>query len=778
MTPSEARRTKLEAEGAEGRKKLKAIDRDVKGRDRFQKMLQGWLQEHIVFSLANHSKYSAVDMAWDSMPINSTILPLIQYAQGRLDLNQVEKCAKDLPNASKYLKRDGSGNITSIDLPKFTEVNINLIRSVITRRVAAQSTKYADLWPHFKYEARDQTQVGKLRADLTSERMDIMADQFDYRHFETQCIRDMLLYAHCVAFPRNKWEREIQLERDGRADEFDDKGKIKKKVRVVKEGICWFNPHPSRTFYDNNYPLSSLNQDIGCEYVGFWDVTRWGDVADNPAYFNKKAVSFTSGMVDWFSTYWAYFNQYFTSIIPPSFPQAGGNNITATNDRKNQVGLFTGQLENVSTIFTHLWVKMRPSNWGIGTYPHPVWVHLKVAGDATVVYATICPSSPAAVFSHNENDGRLINISMAHELMPFQDQLTNLFSQLLEVAKQDLFSVAILNTDVFPDTEQGKAVRKEFENLMHNKATYASTQMLEVSFSKLAQLGIKPDQVFTVVRSHPNTAIDNIFKAIAEVIQMANTITVMSDQEQGQQQTHEISAHESASFQATTNTVYNFISVGIDEGRSSMKRICFESLISCGSDDVELTVENRYPSDIITKAGFQAKDPGDGVPMVGYQRVTGSKTSLNHDYIFTSRDGANRSGNSHGAQVLVQLLQAIGQLQPEMSNAIISAIGKTKLYEIMNSIFRMTDAGVDLNLEVKAGESDELLPTQDEIKAIMEALTTMGDQIHGEVTQTTAMHKAIQVIAEALSQTAPQVGQAVMQALAEGQPQQPQGKGR
>jgi hypothetical protein len=787
VNPSEKQRIKLEALGSEGKKKIKQIEKDVKGREKFTVMIRAWLQEHITFSLANHSKFSAVDMAWDSLPINSQILPLIQYAQGRMDMARLNSIKDTLGSAEKFCRKDGDGNIISVDLPKFTEININLIRSVITRRVAPQAIKYGNLWPHYKYEARDQTQVGKLRADMTSQRMDIMADQYGYSHHETQCIRDMFLFAHCVTFPRAYWEREVQLERATAAVEFDDDKKIKKRVRIAKEGLSWVNPHPTRVFYDNAYPLSSLNNDSGCEYVGFWDVMRWGDIWSNAAYFNKKSVSYTSGMVDWFSNYASYFSQYFKTVVsPPALQQPGaagdgevgevnGNN-PAANDRKNNVGLYmVGNMDNISTIFTNIYVKVRPVNWGWGTYPHPVWVHLKVAGDATVVYAKIMPSSPAAVFSFNESDGRLNNISMAHELMPFQDQLTNLFSQLLEIAKQDLFSVAILNTDVFPDNAEGKRVKAEFENLMKNKSTYASTQLLEVSFQKLNQLGIKPAEAFVVIRSAPNTAITAIFEAIAKTVEMANTIMVISQQEQGQAASHEQSAHESVAVTQTTNAVYDFIGEAIDEGRAAMKRICFESLIACGSDDVELSVENRYPNDILTKAGFEPKDPADGMAMTGYHRVTGNKQSLNHDYIFTTRDGGNRVGGAEGARTLVQLVQAIGSLQPEMQNAVLSAMGKTKVYELFNSIFRMTDAGVDLNLEMKPGEKDELTLSQD--AQFMEAVKKLASQVQHEAQTGQTQAQAIMAIAQFIGQSNPQMALQIQQMIQQ-QPQPPGAPGQ
>lgn len=739
---------------------LKQVRRNIELREKFEKQIADWLQEHIAYSLANHAKYSAVDMAWDAAPIQKTMLPLMQYAQGRIDLVQAERAVKDLPNGERYLRRNKEGRVAGIDLPKFTEVNINLIRSVITRRVAAQAVKYNKLWPYFKYEPRDQTQVGKLRADMLSQRVDIMADQFDYRHFQTQLIRDMFLYARSVAFPRAYWERETQLVRRDVAEEFEaDTGKIPKDVKIVKEGIAWMNPHPSRLFYDNNYPLTSLNCDIGCEFAGFWDVMRWGDIANNAAYFNRKSVSFTTGMANWFGTYASYFNQYFTAIVPPAGQQEAHD-----NDRKNQVGLMVGQAENVSTIFTHLWVKVRPENWGWGKYPHKVWVHLKVAGDNTVVYAKICPSSPAAVFSYNENDSRLLNISLAHELMPFQDQLSNLFSQLLETAKADLFAVAVLNTDAFPDTEEGKKVRAAFEGVMRGQDYYASMNLLQVSFQKMQQLGINIDNVFKVTRSAPNTAISAIFNSISQVLAMADRLMVMSPHEQGQAASHEISATESMQISNTTDNVYDFISAAIDEGRAAQKRIIFDSLMACGDDDVELPVAARYTAATITKAGFtpQAQDGDDPV---GYQTVSGSKRKLVHDYTFTSRDGGDRAAGQQSATVLVQLFQSLGSLQPEVQNAIFSAMGKEKVFEIINEVFRMTDAGVDLKLELKPGDSDELMLSQDQ--QVMEALQRMAQSVQNDAA-------TIAVLKQIISKISPEAAQALQNVAPPQQPQQQQ----
>lgn len=707
----------------EGRKQLKEMEKDVEYRNKFEVMIRGWLQEGIVFSLKTHAMYSAVDMAWDSQPINKNIWPLMQYAQGRIDTAKAVTLLRSAPGGASYIKKNEAGE-ESIDLPKFTEVNINLIRSVINRRCDALDENY-ELWPWFKYEPRDTTQVGKLRGDLSSQRMDIMADDYAYRHNQSQVAREMLLYGNVVSFPRAFWERDVQWQRKAVAPELDS-GKIEKESKVVREGISWVNPHRSRLSYDNNYALSSLNTDTGCEYIYYWDVMRWGDISKNPDYFNRENVGFSANLAAWYTTYAAYFNQYFDTIsLPQMPPDASGN-----NDRKNNVGFYTGQMSDVSTFFTHLWVKVKPQNWRMGKYPYDVWLHLKVAGDATVVHANIMPSSPAAVASYHENDSRMTNISFAHELMPFQDQLTNLFSQLLMTAKQDLFSVAVLNVDLFPDTSEGRKIREDFKKILQGKNYYADMQVLEVNLTKLSQVLMKEvriDDVFKVVRSEKNMALTNIFQTIVQTINLAEALFVMSKNEQGKSESHEMSATESVNIATSVNTIEKGIYRAIDEYRSAQKRICFESLIACGSNDLPtLPVKSRYTDAVIQKAGFKVVERDTNDP-TSFVTVMGGKYNLLHDYMFTSRDGSNRPNMAQSAQALVQLMTPFLSSNPAAANAILSAMGKTKLFEIYNTIFRMVDAGADLRLEVKPGESDELLPDQD--AQVIQSIQQLAQQV-------------------------------------------------
>ena len=696
-------------DGVEGHEK-KRLQLDLKRKEKIEDSIGSRLNEHVMFSLKNHHLYSAVDLAWDSAPINKSTIPLVMYAQKRIN---VADCANELTKlgcGQGYIKRDESGKIMDVDLPKFFETNINLVRSLITRRLAAQSNKYVNMWPFFKYESRTTGQTGKLRADVLSQRIDVMADQYNYRHFQTQAMRDMFLYGHSIAFPRAGWERDVQWEKEPSALGFkvSKNNKIPKRSRVVKEGVCWVNPHPSRVFWDNAYSPSSVNSDTGCEYIGFWDVVRFGDIANNPTYFNRDKVGFSSASLNYFSQFSSYFNQHYTTISPP-VPRNG--DLSYQNDRKNNLGLYSGEEDDTSVMVAEYFWKMNPKDWGIGDYPFPVWVHLKVAGDDTVVFAEIMPSSPAAVFSYNEADSRMVNISIAHELMAFQDQLTNLFSQLLETAKADLFSMAVLNTDVFPDTDEGKKVLADFRATMEGRNFYANTHVLEASFRRLQEMGINtnPENVFHVVRQKPNSGLQAIFASITHLINMSEKLMALSPQEQGQPAPREISATEVNVISGTTESVYSFISDAVDEGRAAMKRICYESLIACGTDSVLLPVISRYPREVVESAGFTVIDESQEEKMdVNRHTVMGSKYKLIHDYIFNSRDGSERTSNLQAANTLVSLFQGI-VAQPMVSQA----IGKRQLFDLVNEIFRLSSTGTNLKLELE-GPGDELPPEENQ----------------------------------------------------------------
>jgi hypothetical protein len=699
------------------------LEKDIKLRDRFESDINRRFSEQINYALQNYQMYSAVDVAWDAAPINKETYPLLLYAQGRLDLGKCGKQLKDLPCVDKYTTKDAQGNIVGVNLPKFFEVNFNLVRSVITRRLAAQANKYMALYPYYKYEPRSTSQVGKLRADVLSQVMDIQTDQFDHRHHEVQVMRDAMLYGHCVDFVRARWEREEQTIFDPDINpELRDPKDPKYKTVITKEGVGWVNPHPSRIFWDNAYPMSSINCDVGSEFIGFWDVIRYGDIAANPKYWNRSTISYSATIVQLFSTYAQYFSQYYCTIIPPC--DINTLDLSARNDRLNNLGLYAQDMRDSSMIIAEYFKKIVPKDWGIGDYPFPVWLRMKVAGDKTVVYAEFLPSSPACYCGINENDSRQLNISIGMELLPYQDQMTQLLSFLLMVLQGDF--QRILCVDI--DTATPEMI-KQFRIDVQGKERYVATKVFEYSGAKLKDLGINPKDIITLVQTAPSQAITMIFQAMAQLISLSERLLALSPHELGQPAPREISATEVNMMAGTTETIYGFISDAIDEYRSAKKRVLYESYMICGSQTIRVPIASRYTKAIIQKAGFEVFDEDEeSIIWVdreepAYHTITGTKSKLLYEYIYTSRDGGLRAVNTQSANVLTQLL---GTLQNPI---LLQSIKKEKLFEIYNEIFRLSGAAVDLNLEVEAGESNQMGPNkQQQMEQVLQSLTQHAEQ--------------------------------------------------
>lgn len=730
-------------ESPEDKKKRIAMARklklDIEARQNIERRIRTRVDEGVLNSLKNYQFYAAADLAWDSSPINKMTIPLILYAQGKINIATAATALQGLKGSDQFIRKDQSGTPISLDLPKFCECNINLVRSFLTRRLSAQSNKFSNLWPFYKYESRSTGLVGKCRADVLSQRVDIMTDQFDYRHHDVQCIRDAFLYGHCVDFVRSAWEVERQwsykevapgLENDKPPEDNSDLVS-----EVIREGIGFVNPHPSRVFWDNNSPLSSMNTDTGCEYLGFWDITRYRDLMDNAAYFNVGQIGWSTkfwGVGGIFLNYKAYFDQFATTITPPCLPGGSQTDPAGENDRKTNVGVYSVDLQDASLLFTTYFEKLVPKDYQMGEYPFPVWVRLLVASDATVVYGEFLPSTPAAYLGINENDSRQVNLGIAHELMSYQDQLTNLFTEMLLIVQGELFKAIGINTDAL-EKDQVEYIR----NALKGNNWSGSPLVYEFSLKKLQELQLKPDAVLTVTETRIGQSLTAIFESMAKLIQMAEKLMAMSPAEQGQPAPREISATEVNEIASTTSSVYSFISDSIDEFRSGKKRIIYESLVTSAEAEIRCPVLERYTEKTIKEAGFeivQGQSEGQ-VEDLGTARhtVIGTKRKLIHDYIFTSRDGAERAVNTQAANTLVQLL---GQF---INNpTILGAMGKEKFYNIINEIFRMSGAGIDLNLQVRPGESDAL--GEDQIKQFQQVIQQMQQALQqlGQAVQTCA----------------------------------------
>lgn len=701
-------------------------DRDIKTREQWRAKLISRTEEGISNSLKNWRLYATVDLAWDSTVISKTTIPLQMHAQGKINVQRCAQMLSGIEGGNKFIKKDDAGQVVGVDVPRFIDTECNLIRSVISRRHGAQKNKFNQLWPYYDYEARSTGLAAKCRADVLSQRVDMMVDQFGYRHHDSQVMREGLLYGHVVDFVRSSWEIEKQYQRKSIDGDPKDVNEV-----IVKEGIGWFNPHPTRVFWDNARPLPSINEDDGT-WIGFWDTTRFSDISDDPCYFNKQAIGWSAkhwGPGGMFHTYADYFNQYSHVITPP---YAGTDTIAFDNDRKGTVGIYSGSKPDSTVVTTNYFEKVVPKDCGLGDYPHPVWLRLVLALDGTVIFAEWMPSTPAAVLSINECDARQVNVSMAMELFSYQDQMTNLLTHLMLMCQLELLKVISINTDGL-EPEQIKALRAKFSG---QTWCDGAPVIVEASFSKMDQMGIgvgKDKKIVELTETKVSGTISSIFESMIRLVEMTERLMALSPAEQGQPAPREISATEVNEIATTTSSVYSAISEDIDEFRGAKKRIVYESLVACSKGEIVCPVKDRYTAKTIISAGFKPKENEDEDYKApgGARRYTviGSKRFLVHDYIFTSRDGAERPVNTQAANTLVQL---IGQVMSVP--AVAQACGKQKLFELFNEVFRLSGAGVDLNLTLREGEEDTL--GGDEMAMLKQSVDEMAGYLQQMAGQT------------------------------------------
>lgn len=716
-------------------------------KDKFKKWICGLIENGRRQTFRDYRKIVAVDLMNDSQPTLPENIPLMAYAQGKINIETAAKELTSLNCASEFIERKNVAPVgqtedikTSVNLPRLQEVCVNVGRSLLSRRANAQSNKYNSLRPFFKYETRGTSMVDHLRSDAMSQYSEIMVDGFGYRHDHQQCVRAMFNYS-TLLFPAGAWETATQThvapdKFNGEVVEMKLEGEtsIKTYTRIMREGVRMIRPSRARVFYDTSEPLSSINSDTGCRHIGFYDVKRFGDVIRNADFFNKEKITWSNSGVSVVDQNRAYFDLVFAGQ-PLNFPGAtakrsGEIDLAAQNERAANSFLYAAGTDDENALFvTDLRVKVIPKEWGMGGYPHPVWLRLVVASDDTVIFAEWLPSLPAIYWGHNEDDTRLNNISMAHEIMPWQDQLSNIFSQLLMKMKHSLVRFIIVNKDVLPET-----VVRELERKLDSPQYYINPHLLEVSFKENEALGLDLGKVLNIIGSGQGTNaneseyINNAFKAIIQILSIMERLLNFSPAEQGQPMPRESTAEEIAAIESTTQSTYNAIGASIDEARAAWKRIVYESAMAHASDQVYLPAPQRYTKTTIKAAGFEVEEDTEvnqSAAMKGHT-IIGSKSLLVHNYVFSSRDGGDRATNRESANVLSQF---ITQFIPVIGA---EALGKKRIFEIVNEIFRLLSS-YDLKLEMDEGEGNSLISPEvtDQMKKLEEVLQEHQQEIGG-----------------------------------------------
>ena len=693
----------------------KAGSPDFKYRDDFEKKLMSRIHEGAQWGLKNFQYFYAADLAWNGNIINKEVIPISLFAQGKLSLKDCATALKDIsPDMlKKFAKMDENGSVTGIDFPAFHKIVVGLTRSVITRRTAAIANRYVKNYPLFEYEPMSTSHVANLKADVLSQRVEMIVNSYGYRHDLVQSIRDMLLYGYSVEFPECAWDvqhtlRKVRVENELIDEEMGDKFDVEK--FIAREGIPFKRVHPTRMFYDMAYPLAAINTDTGPSYIGHWNLVPYRTVAKNEDFYNRERIIFDTSFASRLIGYRNYFALY-SADSPVNFPQRGDNiEIASANDRDRAAGVY-GTRENdedTSILLTEYFERVIPKDVGLGDYDCPVWLRLVVAADNTIVFGEFIPYCPAVYFGYNNNDGKILNPSFAMEAAPFEDQLNNMLMNLLYAQKAALIKIIALDIDQIKDPKHLEIIR----SIVSGDSLAAGPLLIEHQGAQSADLGQDPRRIVQISESSAISNPSQFFGSIAQLLGIAERILGLSANEFGQSEQREISATESANISGVVQTSLAFMSLGVDEAVAAKKKIIYEAIMSMAESRVKVPVAGRYSPNTIAAAGFEeVTDIEEGLnkeenySATQPRRVTvmGDKNSIEYDYYFTVRDGSERPSNTKAAEVMVMMLQQLAQIP-----GVIQSMGVEGLYEFLNAILRASGMGVDIRFKLQEGQANSL----------------------------------------------------------------------
>ena len=653
------------------------------------------------------------------------------------------------PDGKKCCGQDGKPQ-KALNLPVFFNIFVPIVMSYITIRWAKLFND-RNLIPTYKYDPVSFTKENRFRCDVVTQLVQRQSTWFDYPADVKQSILQTLLYGFCINFPREAWYVERQE---------DDSGKPK----IVREGLRFNMPHPSRTYVDLYHRLSSLNSNSGCEYAGYWELCRYKDIYDSPLYWNKDKI--TMGSFSWFDL---TSNPDFLAQVFPcamTFPSAGGQGAGGVGalDRQNEAARTYGNGEyDNATLLTQHFQRLVPADHGLGTYEYPIWMRFVFASDNAVIWAEPLAFTALPTYTYDADFNRARFRSLALEIIPFQDHISNILTQWILAVKDNLVN------PVFYDKEK---IPANYVDQLQNLGQKILNGRMFIPFSSTENFRFKIEQreaFFSPQLTHHNTA--ELANLISGVLNMLDRIMQLSPQEIGQAAPHEQTAEETRVIAGNTSTRVTFTGSGIDAGDIAKKTILYDALMAHADDDITVNVTSAFADtkeefDKLLKAvGFELTDKEAGFdpdhPETMYQ-VKGNKSSLQIEEFSSTRDNANRINLPAIADAMSKIFLAVSG-----NPILIQAIGPQQLVELLNQI--IVTSGLPQEFRLRGKPLPDQSPDQ-QAQGVAETLKKFAVQIQQLVAQ-----KQQETLQLAGQQTQQVVGQAMQAAQQQAQQTAAQG---
>lgn len=644
----------------------------------------------------------------------------------------------------------------ALNLPVFFNIFVPIVMAYITIRWAKLFND-RNLVPFYKYEPVTFTKENRFRCEVITQAVQKQSTWFDYPADAKQTYLQTLLYGFCINFPREAWYAERQE---------DDQGKEK----IVREGLRWNMPHPSRVYYDLYHRLSSLNSNSGCEYAGYWELARYRDIAESELYWNKDKI--TMGSISWFDlqTNPDFLAQVFPCVM--SFPSAAGLGAGGVGalDRQNEAARTYGNGDyDTATLLTQHFQRVIPKDVGLGSYAYPIWMRFVYASDSAVIWAEPLAYTMLPTYTYDADFNRARFRSLALEIVPFQDHISNLLSQWILAVKDNLTNPVFYDKEKIPATYV-----KELQNLGQKMLN----GRLFIPFSSTENYRFKIDQrealYSPALTHHPTSESQSLING---VLTMLDRIMQLSPQEVGQAAPHEQTAEETRVIAGNTSTRVTFTGTGLDSGDYAKKVVLYDGLMAYADDDITVGITSSFATtqpefDKLLKAvGFELTDKeasfDPNEPERMYE-VKGNKSGLSIESFASTRDNVNRINLPAVADAMSKIFIAIAG-----NPVLIQAIGPMQLVELLNQIIVSSGVPQEFRLRGQAvtGTPDEQVnKTAEMMKQFAEQVKQLVAQKQQETLQASAQ-QTTQIVGQAMQaaqqQTAAVVAQGAQAASAQ-----------
>lgn len=655
-------------------------------------------------NIQDYRVYWAIDLAYEQ-PINQTKSTLIRnfLQQPWKDTNEAHEALGSWGLLESDLFIDGQldgKDVKILNPPVLFQTLIPIVQAYTKARLSKIFNE-RNTTPLLPYNALKQTTMNEVICEIVTDLMQTVSTWYGYPLVLHDAIQQMLKYGTALAFPREEWHYEKQIHLvDGE----------EKKV-TVKEGLRYVFPHPTRCGADMMYPLHTLNSDTGCEYALYWNINRYGDILENREYWNRKRISYGT---DWFSQPLA--QNYFQEVFPCQlqFP------ILATgNKREDRAAYYTTADEDKAIFTAEVFMKIVPSRWGLGeyeddklkklkaTYNHPVWHKFTLASDDTIIWAEPCAYCPVLFMGYDYDPNAARNSALSLECMPAQDQVSNLVTQMLISAKQNLTNV------IFYDNQQ--VDKGDIEKMRYQgDKRILGPMFIAYDSLKISRSGNNPEKAFTTVPLQKQD-IQQLLQMVSTTLNLLERTLQISAQETGGTASHQQSKEELIQTGGASSNRLTYTSSFVDEFIDAWKRQLYEGYQAYGDAEISAQVSADVPNldEILQKLGFKKSHDGEETLL-----VKGNKDKLRLEGFARSNEGPQMAEDKERSQIIFQTMGTISG-QPEL----FKAIGVKSILQILEWAAQLGGAPRGFRLRLAGDQKDDSIPQaiQDAIKQAQQA---------------------------------------------------------